>query len=90
MNVLQIVTGSLLLLMAILIIILTLSQDHKQQDLGSAFGGGESDNLFGKGNGGSTREDALKRLTAVLGIVFFLAILAVNIIAIVLQNTPAE
>jgi preprotein translocase subunit SecG len=86
---LQIITGALLLLMAVLIIVLTIAQDQKTQDLGSAFGGGESDNLYGKGGGGSSKEDALKRLTAVLGVIFFLTILAVNIIALILKETPA-
>jgi preprotein translocase subunit SecG len=87
----QIVSGALLILLALIIIALTLAQTQKQQNLGSALGGGDnSDNYFGKGGEATNRKDAaLARLTKVFGIIFFLAVLGVNVLATILSNAAA-
>jgi protein translocase SecG subunit len=88
---LQIISGAVLILLALIIIALTLAQTQKQQDLGSAFGGGDnSGNYFGKGGEASNRKDAaLARLTKVFGVIFFLAVLGVNILSTVISNSAS-
>ena len=75
----QIIGGILMLVCSVLIIAITMMQEHKQQDMGSALSG-QSDNVFGKGDVTSSREQALARLTKVLAIAFFIITIAVNII----------
>ena len=75
----QIIGGILMLVCSVLIIAVTMMQEHKQQDMGSALSG-QSDNFYGKGNVSSSREQALARLTKLLAIVFFVATIAVNLI----------
>jgi protein translocase SecG subunit len=84
----QIISGSVLILLALIIIALTLSQTSKQQDLGGAFGGGDnSGNYFGKGGEAVNRKEAaLARLTKVIGVIFFLVVLGVNILSTILAN----
>ena len=82
----QIIGGILMLVCSVLIIAITMMQEHKQQDMGSALSG-QSDNFFGKGNVTSSREQALARLTKLLAIVFFVVTLAVNIIPVIVNKT---
>lgn len=82
----QIIGGILMLVCSVLIIAVTMMQEHKQQDMGSALSG-QSDNFFGKGNVSSSREQALARLTKTLAIVFFVVTLAVNVIPVIVNKT---
>ncbi len=82
----QIIGGILMLVCSVLIIAVTMMQEHKQQDMGSALSG-QSDNFFGKGDVTSSREQALARLTKLLAIVFFIVTLAVNIIPVIVNKT---
>ena len=66
----QIIGGILMLVCSVLIIAITMMQEQKQQDMGSALSG-QSDNFYGKGNVSSSKEQALARLTKILAIVFF-------------------
>lgn len=75
----QIIGGILMLVCSVLIIAVTMMQEHKQQDMGSALSG-QSDNFYGKGDVSSSKEQALARLTKILAIVFFVATIAVNLI----------
>ena len=75
----QIIGGILMLVCSVLIIAITMMQEQKQQDMGSALSG-QSDNFYGKGNVSSSKEQALARLTKVLAIAFFIITIAVNII----------
>lgn len=81
----QIIGGIIMLVCSVLIIAVTMMQEHKQQDMGSALSG-QSDNFYGKGNVSSSREQALARLTKLLAIVFFIVTLAVNIIPAVVNK----
>lgn len=82
----QIIGGILMLVCSVLIIAITMMQEQKQQDMGSALSG-QSDNFFGKGNVSSSKEQALARLTKLLAIVFFVVTLAVNIIPVIVNKT---
>ena len=75
----QIIGGILMLVCSVLIIAITMMQEHKQQDMGSALSG-QSDNFYGKGDVTSSKEQALARLTKLLAIVFFVVTIAVNVI----------
>ncbi len=75
----QIIGGIVMLVCSVLIIAITMMQEHKQQDMGSALSG-QSDNFYGKGDVSSSKEQALARLTKLLAIVFFIVTIAVNII----------
>lgn len=85
----QIIGGIIMLICSVLIIILTIMQEQKQQDMSSALSG-QSDNFFGKGDVSSSREQALARLTKLLAIVFFVVTLAVNIIPAIINRVSAS
>ena len=78
-GVIQIIGGIIMLICSVLIIAITMMQEQKQQDMGSALSG-QSDNFYGKGDVSSSKEQALARLTKLLAIVFFVVTIAVNII----------
>jgi len=80
MTTLQIIGGVAILISCVLIIILCLLQDSKQQDnMASAITGGSNDSFYGK-NEGRTKEAFLNKLTRMFFIIFFLVTLAVNIV----------
>lgn len=75
-----IICGVLLILASLVIILVVLVQDTKDQGgLTSAIGGGSNDSFYGR-NGGRTKEAKLNRLTRIAAVFFFVATLAVNII----------
>ena len=80
MSVLEIIGGAVLLLICVLIVIICLAQEQKSQDsMTAALTGASSDSFYGK-NEGRTKEAILCKITRVLGIILFVATLAVNII----------
>lgn len=80
MSVLEIIGGAVLLLICVLIVIVCLAQEQKSQDsMTAALTGASSDSFYGK-NEGRTKEAILCKITRVLGIILFVATLAVNII----------
>lgn len=81
MSVLEIVSGAIMLAVSILLVILTIMQPPKQQNMSTAISG-SSGNFFDK-NGGTTREEALAKLTKILAAVLFVVTLAANIISVV-------
>ncbi len=80
MGILEIIGGIVILLSSIIIIIATIFQSPKQQDLGSALSGSSGDDGYYGKDKGSSREEALASLTRILAIVLFVGTLAVNII----------
>ena len=82
MSTLEIVGGVVILLLSVITIIMCLSQDQKSQDsMTAAHTGASTDSFYGK-NEGRTKEAILNKITKVLAILLFVAILAVNIIPI--------
>ncbi len=82
MSTLEIVGGVVILLLSVITIIICLSQDQKSQDsMTAALTGASTDSFYGK-NEGRTKEAILNKITKVLAILLFVAILAVNIIPI--------
>lgn len=84
----QIIGGILMLICSVLIIIITMAQEQKQQDMSSALSG-QSDNFFDKGNVSSSREQALVRLTKLLAVVFFVVTIAVNVIPEIIERVSS-
>jgi len=80
MSVLEIIGGIVILLVSIITIIICLSQEQKSQDsMTAALTGATADSFYGK-NEGRTKEATLNKITRVLAIILFAAILAVNIV----------
>ena len=82
MSIIEIVGGIILLITALLIIILCLMQDSKQdQNMTSAITGGTYDSAFSK-NEGNTKEAIMKKWTKWLTISFFIVTLVVIIVPV--------
>lgn len=80
MEIYEIVCGAIVLLACILIVILCMMQDQKQdQNMTSALGGGSNDSFYAQ-NENNTRDVALQKLTRNLGIITMIILLAMNII----------
>ncbi len=79
MSKIEIGAGILLAIVSIIIILVVLVQESKEQGLTSAIGGGYNDSFYGK-NTGNTRDAKLNRLTRNSAIILFVVTLAVSII----------
>ena len=79
-GVIQIVGGILMIIASILIVILTTMQSQKDQGMTSAISGSSNDSFFKK-NSGNTKERAIEQLTKVVATVFFILVLAVNVMS---------
>ena len=87
MSIIEIVGGIVLLLSTVLIIILCLMQDQKQdQNMTSAITGGSYDSAYSK-NEGNTKEAILKKWTKWLAIIFFIVTLVITILPVYLSST---
>lgn len=75
----EIGAGIVLAIASLIIIIVVLMQDSKEQGLTSAIGGGYNDSFFGR-NSKNTRDAKLSRLTRTCTIILFVITLAVSII----------
>jgi len=82
MSVLEIAVGVVILIVSIVITCICLAQDQKSQDsMTAALTGASTDSFYGK-NEGRTKEAILNKITRTLGIILFIAVLAVNIVPI--------
>ncbi|MBP3310330.1 MAG: preprotein translocase subunit SecG [Ruminococcus sp.] len=82
MTTLEIIGGIAILVIALIIIVMCLSQEQKTQDsMTAALTGASSDSFYGK-NEGRTKEAILSKLTRTLAIIMFVLVLAVNIVPI--------
>ncbi len=76
----EIVAGVLLIIAGLIIIMVVMAQESKEQGLTSAIGGGSNESFYEK-NTGRTRDAKLSKFTRNAAIVLFLVTLAVNIFA---------
>jgi preprotein translocase subunit SecG len=83
-GIIQIIGGSVLIILSILIIILVLMQSKKDQGMTSAISGSSNESFYGK-NSMNTREKALERLTKYCAILFFVLAIAVNLLSVFLK-----
>ena len=74
----EIVAGILLIIAGLIIIMVVMAQESKEQGLTSAIGGGSNESFYEK-NTGRTRDPKLSKFTRNAAIVLFLVTLAVNI-----------
>ncbi len=72
------VLGAILIVVSIVLIILVLLQESKQQGLSGAIAGG-ADTFFGK-NKGRTMEAKLEKLTKILSVVFIVLTLVTTLV----------
>ena len=79
MSPIEIGAGIVLALCSIIIVLVVLVQESKDDGLTSAIGGGYNDSFYGK-NTGNTRDAKLNRLTRNVTIVMFVLTIAVSII----------
>lgn len=79
MSVIEICAGVLLALVSVIIILVVLVQDSKDDGLTSAIGGGYNDSFYGK-NTGNTRDAKLNRLTRNCAVILFIVTIAVGIV----------
>ncbi len=83
MHPLEIVLGILILLTSLLIVVLVLLQEGKQQGLSGAIAGG-AETFFGKSKG-RTMEQKLVKITRVLAVVFFVLTMATTLVLLFLR-----
>ncbi len=79
MSVMEIVAGSVLIFVSLILILIVLSMESKDQGLTSAIGGGYNESFYGK-NGKSTKDAKLSRIARVCSILLFVVTLTVNIV----------
>ncbi len=80
MTVLEYILGSLLLLVAIVLIVLVMAQKSRENGLSGAIaGGGASDTFFGK-HKGRTVEAKMATATKWLGVIFFVLAFAATLL----------
>lgn len=82
MGIVEIIAGALLILASVLIILLVMVQESKDEGLTSAIGGGANDSFYEK-NMSRTRAARLSKITRIVAIIFVVVTLAVNILAVV-------
>ena len=82
MSALEVAGGIVILLVCLVTIIICLSQEQKSQDSMTAALTGSSAESFYDKNQGRSKEAILNKITRVLAIILFVAVLAVNIIPI--------
>jgi len=80
MSGIEIAAGFLLIVASLVIILIVLIQESKEQGLTSAIGGGANDSFYGK-NSGRTRDAKLSKFTKFAAIIFFVVTLVVNVLA---------
>ncbi|MGN0632782.1 MAG: preprotein translocase subunit SecG [Oscillospiraceae bacterium] len=79
MSTLEIIAGAVLILASLVIILVVLAQDSKEQGLTSAIGGGYNESFF-EGNKGRTKDAKLSRFTKVSAVIIFIVTLALNVL----------
>lgn len=85
MSVLEIVFGVSLLVAGFFLIFVVLLQEGKDNGLSGAIQGGSSESFLNTG-GNRTKDARLKRATTFFAIVFFLIVIATNILAIISKS----
>lgn len=87
MKIIEIVIGSLIILTSILVILICLVQDKRQQGMTSAVTGASNDSFYGQ-NSKNTREAKLVRTTKVLGALFFVLTIVATVLPLVFPDLP--
>lgn len=80
MSTLEIVAGVVLIICSIVIILVVLAQESKDDGLTSAIGGGYNESFY-EGNKSRTKDAKLSRFTKISATLIFIVTLAINVIA---------
>ena len=80
MQALEIILGIFILVTSLLIVVLVLLQEGKQQGLSGAIAGG-AETFFGK-NKGRTMEEKLVKITKALAVIFFVLSLVATLVVL--------
>ena len=83
MQAIEIILGILILITSILVVILVLLQEGKQQGLSGAIAGG-AETFFGKSKG-RTMEQKLVKITRVLAVIFFVLTLGTTLLLLFIR-----
>ena len=78
MSTLEIVAGVILILASIVIILVVLVQESKEQGLTSAIGGGYNESFY-EGKKGRTKDAKLSKFTKIAAALIFIITIATNI-----------
>ncbi|MBQ8120085.1 MAG: preprotein translocase subunit SecG [Ruminococcus sp.] len=85
MSVMEIVAGSVLIFISLILILIVLSMESKDQGLTSAIGGGYNESFYGK-NGANTKDAKLAKIARVCSVLMFIITLGVNIVVSIYFN----
>ena len=80
MSTLEIIAGVVLILCSIVIILVVLAQDSKDDGLTSAIGGGYNESFY-EGNKSRTKDAKLSRFTKISAALIFIVTLALNVLS---------
>lgn len=83
MHWIEIVSGVVLIIASLVIILVVLAQESKEQGLTSAIGGGYNESFY-EGNMSRTKDAKLSKLTKVSAALIFIITIAMNIVVSVL------
>lgn len=83
MQAIELILGILILITSILVVVLVLLQEGKQQGLSGAIAGG-AETFFGKSKG-RTMEQKLVKITRVLAVVFFVLTLGTTLLLLFIR-----
>lgn len=80
MSILEMIAGGVIIVLSVLLVAVTINQTQKQQGMTSAISGTANTDSFYEKHGGNTKEKSLERLTKIMTIIFFVLIIAINLI----------
>lgn len=85
MSIWEIIGGILLIVSGILLVIIVLSQEGKENGLSGAIQGGSAESYLNINSGSRTKDARLKRLTKVLAVTFFVLTILANLASVFLS-----
>ncbi len=86
MSIWEIIGGVMLLISGVLLVVIVLSQEGKENGLSGAIQGGSAESYLSTTGGNRTRDARLKKFTKIVAIVFFVLTILANVAAVFLSN----
>lgn len=86
MSIWEIIGGVLLLISGILLVVIVLMQEGKENGLSGAIQGGSQESYLNTNSGSRTRDAKLKKATKFIAIFFFVLTVLANVAAAFLSN----
>lgn len=85
MTIWEIIGGVMLLISGVLLVIIVLSQEGKENGLSGAIQGGSAESYLTTG-GNRTKDARLKKFTKIMAVIFFVLTILANVAAVFLSN----